>query len=78
MSTTIHMHIEVKKDGKWLHYATTSASHDRLFFDLVAGIYGVFPCVVSPRVCPKISLRSLPSATRWTSRTTMVYIVRAG
>ena len=33
------MHIEVQKDGQWLHYSAPSILRDRDFFDLVAGIY---------------------------------------
>ncbi len=46
MGATIHMHIEVKKDGQWQQYSAPSIFRDGQFFDLLAGIYGVdFPVV---------------------------------
>lgn len=37
MGTTMHAHIEVKKDGKWLHYGCPDVSRDYLVFACVDG-----------------------------------------
>jgi len=52
MGATIHMHIEVQKDGQWLHYSAPSILRDRDFFDLVAGIYCNLDPIVTPRGLP--------------------------
>ena len=46
------MHIEVQKDGQWLHYSAPSILRDRDFFDLVAGIYCNLDPIVTPRGLP--------------------------
>ena len=52
MGASIHMHIEVKKDGRWHHYSAPSILRDSLFFDLVAGLSG--------NLSPIVPLKGLP------------------
>ena len=52
MSTSIHMHIEVKKDGQWQHYSAPSMLREGQFFDLLAGIYGIDTPVVPVKGLP--------------------------
>lgn len=52
MGTSIHMHIEVKHNDTWHHYAAPHMFRNRDFFDLVAGAYGGQP-IVSPRGLPE-------------------------
>lgn len=54
MSTSIHMHLEVKKDDQWLHFAAPNMYYDGVFFDLIAGIH-----VETDQIVP---LRGLPEA----------------
>ncbi len=37
MGTTMHAHIEVKKNGTWLHYACPNVTRNYLFFAFVNG-----------------------------------------
>lgn len=52
MSSVIHMHIEVKKGGRWHHYSAPSILRDPLFFDLAAGLSG--------KISPIVPLKNLP------------------
>lgn len=52
MGAKIHMHLEVKKDGRWLHFAVPHMYRGCQFFNLLAGIYSGEPIV---------PLRGLPS-----------------
>lgn len=52
MSTTIHLHIEVLKDGQRQHFSATDPSTDNVFLDLIAGIRGNIPPLVVPRGLP--------------------------
>lgn len=38
MSTTIHAHIEVKQNGRWLHYANPYVEQDYVLFDMIANV----------------------------------------
>lgn len=39
MGTTMHAHIEVKKDNKWLHYGCPNIPQDHLVFACVNGMH---------------------------------------
>lgn len=39
MGASIHMHLEVKKDGRWLHFAAPHMYRDCQFFNLLADNY---------------------------------------
>lgn len=43
MGASIHMHLEVKSDGKWLHYAAPHIFRNPRVFDAMAGLYGGQP-----------------------------------
>ena len=53
MGAKIHMHIEVKSSDTWYHYAAPSMFRDRVFFDLLGGIYNKEAAVVPPRGLPE-------------------------
>ena len=53
MSTSVHMHVEVKKDGQWQHYSAPHIPTDHTFYDLISGVYG--------KICPIAAPRGLPS-----------------
>lgn len=53
MGAGIHMHIEVKSNGIWYHYAAPSMFRNRVFFDLVGGIYNSEAAIVPPRGLPE-------------------------
>ena len=38
MATTIHAHIEVKKDGKWLHYGNPDVNTNYILFACINGL----------------------------------------
>ena len=52
MSIGSHMHIEVKKDGKWFHFASPDIPRDSAFFDLVSGVCLRLKPVADPRGLP--------------------------
>ena len=53
MGAKIHMHIEVKSSDTWYHYAAPAMFRDRVFFDLLGGIYNKEAAVVPPRGLPE-------------------------
>lgn len=52
MGASIHMHIEVKKNGRWLHYSAPAINRDRTFFGMVAGLDTGIKPVVQPKGLP--------------------------
>lgn len=61
MGTTIHAHIEVKKDNRWLHFAAPHVTQDYLLFAAING-EGLewFRESVKERICPQASVTGLP------------------
>lgn len=52
MGASIHMHIEVKKNGRWLHYSAPAINRDQTFFGMVAGLDTGIEPVVPPKGLP--------------------------
>lgn len=53
MGAKIHMHIEVKSGDTWHHYAAPAMFRNRVFFDLLGGIYNEAAAIVPPRGLPE-------------------------
>ena len=64
MSILIHMHLEVKKDGKWFYYAAPDIPRDAAFFDLVSGVCLQMKPVASPRGLPSGTDGGVSEVTR--------------
>ena len=57
MGTTMHAHIEVKKDGKWLHYGCPAIARNYLVFACINGM-----CKEALEGSPKVYERIQPVA----------------
>ena len=57
MGTTMHAHIEVKKDGKWFHYAAPNVLHDYVVY---ACINGTGREIIDRKVMPVAKINEIP------------------
>lgn len=55
MGTTMHAHIEVRQNGRWLHYANPNVPQNYVLFDMIAGVRNEDPDII-----PVASFHSLP------------------
>lgn len=62
MGTTIHAHIEVKRNGRWLHFGAPNVKTDCLVFAAINGEgLGYMRESARERIYPKASVVGLPS-----------------
>ena len=52
MGCDIHMHIEIRYNGKWVHYACPSIDRNYTLFGIMAGVRGEGPAIVEPKGVP--------------------------
>ena len=53
MGCDIHLHIEIKMDGKWEHYANPWVDRCYALFGVMAGVRGDGPAIVEPKGLPE-------------------------
>lgn len=62
MGTTLHSHIEVKKDGIWYHFAAPAVERDYLVFAAISGErLDSLSESLQKRVKPQASVKGLPN-----------------
>lgn len=59
MSTTMHAHIEVKKNGKWLHFAAPTVQTNYILFAAINGEQ-IEDLRHPERITPQASIKGLP------------------
>lgn len=52
MGCDVHMHVEVKVSGKWLHYSCPRIQRSYDLFGILAGVRGEGPPIVDPKGLP--------------------------
>jgi hypothetical protein len=67
MGCDIHVHTEIKVNGKWEHYSHRSVLRNYDLFSLMAGARESpdFPCIVEPKGLPDDL--TIPTAINWES-----------
>lgn len=64
MGTTMHAHIEVKKDGKWYHYGCPDVDRDYLVFACINGTrkdtFNSAPNSIKDKIKPVARIHELP------------------
>lgn len=61
MGTTMHTHIETKKDGKWLHYGAPAVARDYAVFAAINGKrLDCLDEMLRKDIRPQASIKSLP------------------
>ena len=53
MGCDIHMHVEIRYNGKWEHYAAPSIDRNYALFGVMAGVRGSGSPIVKPKGIPK-------------------------
>lgn len=61
MGCTMHAHIEVKRDGRWLHYGAPDVQRDYIVFAVISGErIDSFRKSTREQIIPQASVKGLP------------------